>query len=329
MNPVFDETVVELVLTFNLFRGGSDRAARRQFNEIVNVRREEREQACRDVTQTVTIAYNDIYSLEKQIELLRRNKAASENVRTAYRNQFDIGQRTLLDLLDTENEYFDVSRSLVSAEHDLVLAQAATLASMGQLLSTIGISGAPTKAAEKMEFDDDVEISSFCNINLKDTVGIDRQEILARVMASDRLRPRVVQAPAPAPAPEPAPEPEVDTTPGQLSFRLNVQYQNGSAALLESYMSDVEVAANYLRDNPSVKGVIEGHTDSTGSADYNMTLSQARAETLKSVLVRNYGIAEDRLTAKGFGEQVPIATNATEEGRRQNRRVLLVIVPGN
>lgn len=320
LNDVFDETAIELVLTFNLYRGGSDRATRRQFNELINVRREEREQVCRDVTQTVTIAYNNVLSIQKQIELLQRNKQASENVRTAYRNQFDIGQRTLLDLLDTENEYFDVSRSLVNAEHDLFIAEASTLAGMGQLLTALGVQAIESNDSEKLKLDEDVEISSFCQVTLEDEQDIDRQEILARVLASDRLKPRVV-APPPAPAPEPEP-----AEPRQLSFRLNVQYQNGSAALLPNYMGDVEIAAEYLRDNPNVRGIIEGHTDSKGSAEYNMTLSQARAETLKSTLVRDFGIAEERLTARGYGEQVPIATNETEEGRRQNRRVLLVIV---
>ncbi len=319
LNDTFDETAIELVLTFNLYRGGADRAARRQYSELVNVRREEREQVCRDVTQQVTIAYNDILSLFKQIELLQRNKKASENVRTAYRNQFDIGQRTLLDLLDTENEYFDVSRSLVNAEQDLLIARATTLAGMGQLLSALGVQGHEAELKDKINVGDDADISGFCNIKLNDTVGIDRQEILARVLASDRLRPRVV-------AQSPPPKEEAPIPPGQLSFRLNLQYQNGSAALLSSYQDDVEVAAEYLRSNPNVKGIIEGHTDSTGSAEYNMTLSQARAETLKNALVRDYGIAENRLTAKGFGEQVPIATNETEQGRRENRRVLLVIV---
>ena len=67
---------------------------------------------------------------------------------------------------------------------------------------------------------------------------------------------------------------------------------------------------------------VAGHTDSQGSDDYNMKLSQDRAEAVRNYLISK-GIAADRLTAKGYGESKPVADNATEEGRTQNRRVEL------
>ncbi|MGH1472637.1 MAG: TolC family outer membrane protein [Cellvibrionaceae bacterium] len=318
----FDETAIELVFTYNLFRGGSDSAAKRQYRELVSYRDELREKACRDVTQTVSISFNDILSLTKQKELLARNQVSSEKVREAYRNQFDIGQRTLLDLLDTENEYFDVRRSYTNATYDLQIAQAGTLAGMGRLIAAFNTQGLQNVALEKVDLPEDAEVSGYCNLNINDDVGLERQEILERVLQSERLKPRTIVKTAPSVAAAPI----SGTSKKLLSFRMNVQYQNGSAALLPSYNKDIETAAEYLKDNPEVSGVIEGHTDSVGSEDYNLRLSQSRAETLKSVLVREYGISSSRLTAKGYGELVPIATNANEEGRRQNRRVLLVIV---
>ena len=67
---------------------------------------------------------------------------------------------------------------------------------------------------------------------------------------------------------------------------------------------------------------VAGHTDSRGSDEYNMKLSQRRAEAVRSYLVSK-GIASDRLSAKGYGESQPVADNATDEGRFQNRRVEL------
>jgi outer membrane protein OmpA-like peptidoglycan-associated protein len=78
-----------------------------------------------------------------------------------------------------------------------------------------------------------------------------------------------------------------------------------------------------LNAEPAWKLTIEGHTDASGSDAHNQTLSQQRADAVKAYLVAD-GIAEDRLQTKGFGESKPVADNATELGRAQNRRVELV-----
>ena len=80
---------------------------------------------------------------------------------------------------------------------------------------------------------------------------------------------------------------------------------------------------NLLKSEPGWKLTIEGHTDSSGSDSHNQTLSQQRAESVKAFLVKA-GIVADRLQTKGFGESKPVADNATELGRAQNRRVELV-----
>jgi len=76
----------------------------------------------------------------------------------------------------------------------------------------------------------------------------------------------------------------------------------------------------FLKENPQYVVEIQGHTDSTGPKAWNDTLSQMRADSVKDYLVAN-GVAEGRLTAKGYGSSEPIASNDTAEGRRQNRRV--------
>jgi OOP family OmpA-OmpF porin len=68
---------------------------------------------------------------------------------------------------------------------------------------------------------------------------------------------------------------------------------------------------------------VAGHTDSRGSGEYNMTLSQQRANAVRNHLI-NKGIEADRLTAVGYGESQPVADNATDEGRFKNRRVELI-----
>jgi outer membrane protein OmpA-like peptidoglycan-associated protein len=74
-----------------------------------------------------------------------------------------------------------------------------------------------------------------------------------------------------------------------------------------------------MKDVPGLKIEISGHTDNTGSATINETLSQSRAEAVVTYL-SSKGIQSARLTAKGYGSSKPVATNTTDEGRQQNRR---------
>ena len=78
-----------------------------------------------------------------------------------------------------------------------------------------------------------------------------------------------------------------------------------------------------MKRNPGLKIEIQGHTDNTGSADYNLSLSNKRAESVKNYLTL-FGITVSRMNAKGYGMSRPVASNNTEEGRAENRRVELV-----
>jgi outer membrane protein OmpA-like peptidoglycan-associated protein len=80
-----------------------------------------------------------------------------------------------------------------------------------------------------------------------------------------------------------------------------------------------------LKAYPSVQVALEGHTDATGEAAANKTLSQQRAEAVKQTLV-NGGVAADRVKAEGFGQERPVGDNNTEAGRARNRRLELVVV---
>lgn len=85
-------------------------------------------------------------------------------------------------------------------------------------------------------------------------------------------------------------------------------------------------AAQILKDNPTIRVEIQGHTDSQGSDEYNMRLSDGRAGAVVAYLVQNFGVDASRLVAKGYGETMPIADNSTADGRSLNRRVEFVIL---
>ena len=79
-----------------------------------------------------------------------------------------------------------------------------------------------------------------------------------------------------------------------------------------------------LEENPQLKVYVVGHTDNVGGVSYNMDLSQRRAEAVVSALTGRYGVDPGRLLSQGVGPFAPVASNRTEEGRAENRRVELV-----
>lgn len=99
-----------------------------------------------------------------------------------------------------------------------------------------------------------------------------------------------------------------------------------SAAVMPSIQNDLYAVADNLNRYPNSRVEIIGHTDNTGSAAYNQDLSQRRAMAVSAVL-RNAGVSGGRLVAYGRGEDVPVASNLTPEGRAQNRRVEILIIP--
>jgi OOP family OmpA-OmpF porin len=115
---------------------------------------------------------------------------------------------------------------------------------------------------------------------------------------------------------------KVDANGCGLTLTLEVQFDNNSATLRPESEQYLDQVAAKLTELSTVTGVIEGHTDSNGSAEYNQDLSERRARSVREYLVSK-GVAGSRLTAQGFGESQPVADNTTAEGRAQNRRVVL------
>ena len=88
---------------------------------------------------------------------------------------------------------------------------------------------------------------------------------------------------------------------------------------------DILTLYNFLKDNPKIRVLITGHTDSQGSEEHNQKLSEGRSESLKNEMIKR-GIAADRMETDGKGELEPIDTNATEAGRQNNRRVEVTVL---
>jgi outer membrane protein OmpA-like peptidoglycan-associated protein len=124
----------------------------------------------------------------------------------------------------------------------------------------------------------------------------------------------------------------VDITPtdnGQailVNLPEGVTFDVASAALQPSFRPTLDQISQNLNQYPNSLIDVYGHTDSTGSDQYNQSLSEARARTVANYLTMQ-GVSAARIRSQGFGETLPIADNATDEGRRRNRRVEIKIVP--
>jgi OmpA-OmpF porin, OOP family len=159
---------------------------------------------------------------------------------------------------------------------------------------------------------------------------------------------------APAPAAEPATPPDSDhdgvpdnidqcpnTPPGvqvdavgcplKGSITLEgVNFEHNSTELTVASHPALDAIVDGLKKHPRVHVEIQGHTDSTGAAAYNLKLSQRRADAVQSYLVAG-GVNPDQLTTKGYGQTQPVGSNATADGRAKNRRVVMFVVsnPGD
>jgi outer membrane protein OmpA-like peptidoglycan-associated protein len=119
----------------------------------------------------------------------------------------------------------------------------------------------------------------------------------------------------------------VVVTKDKIEIKKQIKFATGSAKIVGAESQQIlSEVAQALRDNPQIKRVrIEGHTDSVGDDNFNLKLSQNRANSVMSALLTN-GIAPDRMEAVGYGETRPIASNATASGRAENRRTEFNIV---
>lgn len=99
-----------------------------------------------------------------------------------------------------------------------------------------------------------------------------------------------------------------------------VSFKVGSAELVPSTLATLDKTIAGLKKNAKAKVEIEGHTSSEGGEEYNQKLSEDRANSVRDYMIRK-GISKDRVTAVGYGYSRPKASNDTEEGRKQNRRI--------
>ena len=187
----YRDATARIVMIYTLYNGGGDSARIRSAQENYYAAKEQRERACRDVRQVVSIAWNDVRKLREQLRFLEQHALSTEKARDAYRQQFDIGQRSLLDVLDTENELFQARRALAGAQYDLKYAEFRVLGASHQLLTILDLS-APIKDFTADDAGEPAEDAALtCSTEMTVYEGLDYAGALA-------ARPKKAE-----PAPEP------------------------------------------------------------------------------------------------------------------------------
>ncbi len=198
----YRDTALELVLNYNLYRGGSDKARVNQYVAKLSSAYDLRDKACRDVWQTGEIALNDAQKLAAQINLLAQHELSTSKAKQAYQQQFDIGQRSLLDLLDTENELYQARRALANAEYDLRLSSVRVLATSGSLLGALKLqplSNTMPETSGGTETDDEL---MQCSTQLQKLPTLDRSfDSRPANLPRDPAKPTQPATPVPTPSP--------------------------------------------------------------------------------------------------------------------------------
>ena len=292
-----DDTVIELRARYNLYRGGSDRAAERAADRRINQAESMRDKTCVDLRQTATIAHGDVRNLQVKLDSLAAHREEASGVLSAYREQFDIGRRSLLDVLDSENEFFQAERSYVNGTYDLEINRLQTLHSMGRLLDTLAVSSE--------------ELPNLGDINRSVNPGSSRYCTLPNDGA--RSFDRFLQT---------ANVEEV------LNLGSDTLFDIGSAEFKPEAVARLQQFAQRLLERGTLKSInIFGHTDSSGSDALNRELSLARAIAVRDALIDS-GVEDTVMLVSGVGAYQPSASNDTVEGRALNRRVEVRVTHG-
>ncbi|MEN9384861.1 MAG: hypothetical protein RL323_2004 [Pseudomonadota bacterium] len=312
------DTVAEVVMNYNLYKGGGDQAREKQAVQEQYQARDLQEKACRDVRQTLAIAYNDVVRLNEQLVYLDQHRLATEKAREAYRQQFDIGQRTLLDVLDTQNEFFEASRAYINARYNEIAAQARTLSGMGKLTAALGVSRPDQPTLSDVGQDrGELPPEELCPYGSPEVFEVDKAKAVA-----DAPR-RVTPLPAANTGAAAKAAPKVT----KVNFSADALFDFDKSELKPEGRKSLSELNESLKGADLEMIVAVGHTDGKGSEAYNNRLSLARANAVKAYLV-TLGIPSEKVQTDGKGKSEPVADNSTDEGRALNRRVVITVTAG-
>lgn len=351
----------EIGLNYNVFRGFADRN-----NSQVSLSQREQaaalqDKACRDVRLALSRGFSDVRVFNEKMEYEDRHRLSTEKTREAYRQQFDIGQRTLMDLLDTQNEYFQASRSYINARHDQAIAQARTLSSMGKLLKVLAITRPDLPTPDDMGDDEEIEVAKFCEgtetvvdtvENIKAGLNLvkpevrpgsyvvllpDLNNVVGKVTVEGKGGKQILE--------EAQKGAQVDG--GGKAFAVNADelkrdfgnviaalpkaperfvlyFQRGSNVLAAESKTLLPKIVERAALRPGLDLSVIGHTDTSGSEKVNEALGRARAAFITGQL-KELGLKTDAVILESHGKRSLEVATPDQTVEQRNRRVEVIL----
>ena len=300
-----------LRLKYNISDGGSMEALKLQNLQYVTSQKEIFNEQQRAVLEKLKLAHMSNQIIIRQLRCLKLHERSTAKTSDSYSEEYQLGRRELLDLLNVEVEHNTAQQEVTKAEHDLLYAKYRILESIGLLPYALN-----TGIEERVE------------APLPEKVALSVQEKAALTLAGETesfididniclgFKPVVIAEPV-------IDEPYIlldETTANEPIIMDNIYFNFNSSVLTDEGEAAVEGYAWQLLKLENYELEISGHADSTGPEKYNQWLSEKRAESVKAALV-GHGIDKKLIKTFGMGELAPVADNTLEEGRQKNRRI--------
>ena len=339
-----NSTTFGLTVSWNLFNGQRDVGRQRQVAEERNQSKDLREKVCREVRQNAAMAFNDYYRLRQQLPLLDQHQLSTDKAREAFRRQFDIGQRTLLDVLDTENEYYTARRNYQNGETDMTIAQFRYLAVAGKLLESMKLSPIEAKPLS-MEAPTDAEIPEMCPaepvhkavepvirptnyVVLLNNPDGSTGKVIIRGSAGQQ---EVVQAGTAVPldgskAPVAVSDEQIQQDFGAtmaarpaLPEEFTLNFERGGVRVSPSSEESLKRLMASIARHPVAEIEVVGHTDTLGSLRSNDALGLKRAQFIAE-RIRAAGVQVRSLSVASRGERDLLVNTPDNTAEPRNRR---------
>ncbi|WP_024598965.1 TolC family outer membrane protein [Pseudoalteromonas sp. TAE56] len=356
-NETRTEARVGIDISYNLYNGGLDSANLEQAYQDINIAKYQRDQACIDIRQSLQIAYYNVTILEQKLPALNQHRESSTKVKIAYKDQFDIGQRTLLDVLDAENESFQSTRSYIVALYDRQSAILTMLKEMGKLLPALDVMSG--KYPTLKELTDDPIVHNAQNICPSYDVAttFSRKAFLQKKAKQDNAYMSVTAMPRYLDIPL-----ETDTTPSNFTdddgdgvpneqdtcpstplstnvdlsgctiysastsnIEIGIPFSADSSDVRSQYIQEISRLADFLKENPNKRVEIQGHASLDGDRKYNRKLSEKRAFAVAEILIKQFDVEPKRVKSFGYGIDQPRVNEISVRANAANRRIEAVI----
>ncbi len=315
-----------LKLNYNLYNGAYDESIRLQNLEAKSAHQYSYQENQRAVREKLKLAFMSYLHNKKRIKCLKVYVKMSKNTAESFAEEYYLGRRTLLDLLNVEQEYTHAQKELLNAQNELYLSTYRILDALGITASALHTDLYNTLQLKTPEFpkpyngnttvlkdlQDDttfIDMDSACSEPA--TLNLDIAENLKQQEVSNETSTQGIIID------------ETDLEDVKIDL-IDIHFAYKSAKLSNKSKEHLKPLSEKMLENEKIIMEIHGHTDNVGSKAYNKKLSLARAQSAKDVLTDN-GVKADRIKIFGHAFDKPVATNKTEEGRTLNRRIEFII----